>query len=80
MNSKHIVITLVMAIALLGVVPVFAADTQSPGYIVNFGSAPSSQISPSGTPAAGTPEQAQIPGWDLKDRLPVTSIYSMEHR
>ncbi len=78
MNTKHLLITLVMVLGLVGVMPVFAAESETPGYIVNpsfnEGSAPS------GTPAAGTPEQVKIPGWDLKDRLPVTSIYSMEHR
>ena len=50
MNTKHLIITLVMVFAVFGVMPVLAAESVS------------------------------IPGWDLKDRLPVTSIYSMEHR
>ncbi len=82
MKTKNLVTTLLLAFAVFMAVPAFAID--NPGVTVDpsFGSAPASEelLAPSGTPAAGNAEKAMIPGYDVKDRLPITSIYRLEHR
>jgi hypothetical protein len=84
MNSKNLVITLLLVFAAFMTAPAFAASMDSPGVIVNPSfttNAPASEGQPamSEAPAAG-PEKTVIHGYDLKAHLPVTSIYLYDKR
>lgn len=81
MNTKQLVITLLLVFAAFMVVPAFAVESEAPGAIINpaFDEAAPAEMAPSGTPALGE-EKAMAPGYDLKANLPDTSIYKFERR
>lgn len=81
MNTKQLVITLLLVFGAFMVVPSFALESEAPGAIVNpaFDKTDPAEMAPSGTPALGE-EKAMAPGYDLRAFLPDTSIYKIEHR